>query len=67
MPLTVVNTSICAINKHFARRQNCTNQSGSQHSAARWLQMFGKTIFKKIKPEKGIGIVWEFGNRKLKI
>jgi hypothetical protein len=29
--------------------------------------MFGKTICKKMKPEKGIGIVWEFGNRKLKI
>jgi endonuclease III len=38
-----------------------------RHSAKRWLQMFGKTICKKMKPEKGIGIVWEFGNRKLKI
>jgi hypothetical protein len=29
--------------------------------------MFGKTIYKKIKPEKGIGIVWEFGKRMLEI
>jgi hypothetical protein len=29
--------------------------------------MFGKTICKKIKPEKGIGTVWKFGNRKLKV
>ena len=67
MPQKAICISTSATNKHFARRQNCINQSGTQHSAARWLQMFGKTICKKIKPEKGIGTVWEFGNRKLKV
>jgi hypothetical protein len=39
MPPIVVNMGIFAINRHFARRQNCINQSGSQHSAARYGQL----------------------------
>ena len=39
MPLKASSKSICAIYGHFARRQNCINQSGSQHSAARYLQV----------------------------
>jgi hypothetical protein len=38
MPLKASSKSICAIYGHFARRQNCINQSGPQHSAARYPQ-----------------------------
>jgi hypothetical protein len=35
MPLKVLKIGICAFYGHSARRQNCINQSGTQHSAAR--------------------------------
>jgi hypothetical protein len=39
MPLKVLKIGICAINKHLASRQICINQSGTQHSAARYAQV----------------------------
>ena len=38
IPQKVASKSFYAINKHFARRQICINQSGTQHSAARYAQ-----------------------------
>jgi len=35
MPQKIASNGICAIYGHSASRQNCANQSGTQHSAAR--------------------------------
>jgi hypothetical protein len=35
MPQKAVSISFCAIYWHLASRQNCINQSGTQHSAPR--------------------------------
>jgi hypothetical protein len=53
-----LNMSILDINKHRCKLKDLCSKNRHKSYTHRWLQMYGKTIYKKIKPEKGIGIVW---------